>query len=377
MAVLPSNTRSSFQGSGGVPGADAFYFPADTCRHACMWFAWPTNDHVLQKAVAALVGAAAAFEPITLLATPDGEKTARAACGGAADIVVLPHQSLRLRDTGPTFLVDGKGGSAGVDWRFNAWGHRQQASDDTDVALAHALLGTAEVRRFRAPLTLESSSFVGDGYGTLLALAPAVFDTARNPQLTSLEAFGIFQDWLGVSRVIWLNSVHAADSLHTDIRALAAFAAPGLVAVTKVSSDHPLGARLSAVETELVRARDAHGNHLEIVRLPAPQTGEGLRSYTNFVPLNGGLLLPTFDDAQDDAAAAILREAFPERVVQPIPALDLAVAGLTLTSLALPQPARLLERDRATVLPRSAWSQPTPDAEALLQHYADLASGKS
>ena len=81
----------------------------------------------------------------------------------------------------------------------------------------------------------------------------------------------------------------------------------------------------------------------------------------------------------DDAAVASMRAAdllaahFPERVVTLVPARDLARAGITLTSLALPHPARLLERDRATVLPRSAWSQPTPDVDGLLQHYIDLA----
>ena len=189
-----------FDASVGVPNGDAFYLPADSCPQARLWLPWPKHNAALQTAIAAIVQAVAGFEPVALLAEPGDEANVRAACGrNATEIFPLVHVSPRLRDTGPTFLIDGKGGSAAVDWRFNGWGGR---GDSGDADLAHALLGAAEVRRFRAPLTLEGSSFVGDGRGTLLALASAVFDQDRNPALTHTEAFGIFQGWLGAARVI-------------------------------------------------------------------------------------------------------------------------------------------------------------------------------
>ncbi len=117
------------------------------------------------------------------------------------------------------------------------------------------------------------------------------------------------------------------------------------------------------------------GRNLELIELPAPPHG-GTRpwSYTTFLPINGGLLVPSFDAATDLRAADILAGVFPGRVVVRVPAAALAEMGVSLTSLALPHPARLLERDRATVLPRSAWSQPEPDAEAVLQKYIDMAN---
>lgn len=168
--------------------------------------------------------------------------------------------------------------------------------------------------------------------------------------------------------MIWIAATHPADTLLSDLRALAAFIAPGLVAVT--DNDTPA---FAAVSDQRTRSRDARGRPLELLRLPAPPEGAGLASYSNFLPLNSGLLVPAFDTASNIRAADILASCFPDRAVQLVPARDLALAGVTLTSLALPLPARLLERDRATVLPRSAWSQPTPDAEGLLQHYIDLA----
>jgi agmatine deiminase len=357
---------------GSTPSADAFYLPADACRQAQMWLPWPDAPH-LQDSIVALAQAAAAFGPVRVIANPGQEKAARTACGvqTVRDVVALAHTSPRLRDIGPTFLVDGKGGSAAVDWRFNGWGERAPAADAT---FAHALLGAVEVRRFRAPLTLEGSSFTADGRGTLLALSPAIFDPARNPDLAQLEAFGIFQNWLGVARVIWLPEAHPGDTLNTDLRALAAFISPECVAVT-AGEDGTVLARAAA---HLARARNAQGKFLDLLRLPAPPRAESrLRSYTNFVVMNGGILMPAFDAPSDTRAADMLADVFPGRVIAPVPAAALADAGLTLSALALPHPARLLERDRATVLPRAAWDQPVPDAEALLQKYIDMAESET
>lgn len=86
--------------------------------------------------------------------------------------------------------------------------------------------------------------------------------------------------------------------------------------------------------------------------------------------------MPAFDDPGDARAADMLAEVFPDRVIQLLPAAVLAEAGLALTNLGLPHAARLLERERATVVPRAAWARPTPDTEALLRHYANLAEGE-
>ena len=359
------------RGSATTPREDAFYLPADHCRHARMWLPWPdAGTGFLQTAIAELAQIIAEFEPVTVVVTPGSEGTARHACGNEIEIVPLPHASLRLRDTGPTFLVDGKGGAAAVDWRFNGWGERGPTTDST---VAHALLGLAEVRRFRAPLTLEASAFVCDGAGTLIALAPAVFDHARNPGLARLEAFAIFQHWLGVTRVIWLEDQHPGDALCADVRALAAFAAPGIVLVSN-------GAPAKTAQT-LARVHDARGKKFDVIEMPAPPPllGRGemfAGSYTQFLTVNGGVLVPAFETPADEAATHILRTLFPERVVRQVRATTLTAAGVSLASLALPHPARLLERDRATVLPRSAWTQPAPDIDGFLQKYIDLAESE-
>ena len=367
---------STARGTSTTPSEDAFYLPADTCRHARLWLPWPSEAQAALRApIAQLARDIVAFEPVVLVSHEGDEAGAAQQCSGIGEIVALPHSTLRLRDIGPAFLVDGKGGAAAADWRFNHWGMRAPGWN-ADEIFGHRLLGFAEVRRFRAPLTLEPGYFVGDGQDTLIALAPAVFDSARNPQLTRLEAFAFFRHWLGMGRVIWLEDAHPADVLLSDVRAAVAFAKPGLAVVTRASHDHPHAAALDRIADALGKARDAHGKNLELVPLPAPplqDTRGAPLSYTTFLAVNGAVFVPSYDAVTDDEAAQIFARLFPDREIRMAPARALAEGGATLASLAIPQPARLLERDRATVLPRSAWSQQAPDVDAMLQKYIDLA----
>jgi len=360
-----------------TPRQDGFYLPADDGRLGRVWLPWPLETQAnLRSEIAGLAQVISGFAPVSILASPGAEKNASEMCGSAADIDTLEHQSLRLRDTGPAFLIDGKGGSAAVDWRFNGWGGRGEFGN-TDAEFAHALLGFTEVRRFRAPLTVENSASVSDGSDTLIALAPAVFDEKRNPDVTRMEAFSIFMHWLGTARVIWLEDAHPADALQCEVRALTAFIKPGVVAVSAAHDDHPHGEVLRKTAERLSKANDARGETLELVTLPTPPPlktpGAAPLSYTGFVPVNGTVLVPSYDAPGDERAADILAGAFENHSVTPVPARTLAAAGLSLPSVILPHQARLLERDRATILPRSAWGQEPPDAEALLQKYVEMA----
>jgi agmatine deiminase len=365
-------------GATTTPSDDGFYLPADDARHAQMWLPWPHKAE-LQKAVARIAQIAGRYEPVSLIVSPGAEDAARTACAGVT-IVSLSPKSARLRDIGPSFLVDGKGGLAAADWGFSGWGGR--ADPGTDATFAHELLGHAEVRRFRTPLKLESSAFVADGEGTVIALAESVFDSARSPGVTRLEGFAILQRWLGAARVIWLELALPDDTLCTEARALAAFLAPGVVAAASAPDGHPHAEVLRVARNALARTKDAAGRALTLIDLcvppPVARGGRTLPlSYTNFITLNGAVLVPVFGAPTDENALEVLGRAFPGRTVEPVPALELAAHGVSLTSLTLPQPARLLQRGRATTLPRSAWAQPAPDVEAILQKYIDMAGGNS
>ena len=79
------------------------------------------------------------------------------------------------------------------------------------------------------------------------------------------------------------------------------------------------------MEDELRGLRTVQGDPYRLLALPWPQAKhapDGTRlpaSYTNFVILNGAVLIPAYDDPADAEAARLLQLAFPERQVVQIP----------------------------------------------------------
>ena len=91
--------------------------------------------------------------------------------------------------------------------------------------------------------------------------------------------------------------------------------------------------------------RDQDGKPFEIVELPMPQrridVGERRlpASYGNFYIGNTAVLLPVFDDPNDQRAIDILRPLFPDRKIVPIDCRDLIVEGGALHCVSQQQPA--------------------------------------
>ena len=113
----------------------------------------------------------------------------------------------------------------------------------------------------------------------------------------------------------------------------------------------------------LRRARDAQGRTLEIIKLPIPQRPvamsateaaevlsapgtqarpAGVRlaaSYVNCTLCNGAIILPRFEDPNDDRARAILAEQFPDRVIRQVPGREILYGGGNVHCITQQQPA--------------------------------------
>jgi len=316
--------------------------------------AWPCrpenwDDIERARAVYAEVARAiAAFEPVTMTANAEHLAQARKALGVGSglevDVVAVASDDSWARDTAPTFIVDGRGGLAGVDWRFNAYGgiYEEYARS---ANMARRILDLLGARRFAAPLVLEGGAVHTDGDGTLLTTEDVVLDPRRNPGLTREDAEELLSAYLGVERVIWLTGALEHDNTGGHVDNLAAFVACGVVVA--VSCADPGDPQAPAVAENLARlrgARDARGRSLEVVELPAPARREFhgrllSPSYVNFYVADGAVLLPGFGDPADDAARDVLARLFPRRRIVQIQTAELAKADGNIHCITQQQPA--------------------------------------
>jgi hypothetical protein len=118
---------------------DAGYtMPAEWAPHERCWMAWPCDSHwdsgpgldTIRGVITDVARAIRRFEPLTMLANPDDVEGARSQLGPDIEVLRMVYNSEWLRDSGPSFVVDGKGGLGATCWHFNAWGGKGERWDD-------------------------------------------------------------------------------------------------------------------------------------------------------------------------------------------------------------------------------------------------------
>lgn len=335
-----------------TPRDDGFFMPPEWAPHTRCWMAWPCREQIwgdrleeVRRAYAEVAQAIVRFEPVTMVARPDLVAMVSLYCGPGITVLPMPHDDSWTRDTGPTFLIDGKGGLAGVDWTFNGWGEVYEEYSQ-DAQMARRILEHVGARRYGCSLVAEGGGIHVDGDGTALVCAPAILDSKRNPGMSRTEAEELLTAHLGVEKVLWLPAGLADDETGGHVDNIACFARPGVVLA--LASDDKADANYSglAENVDVLRAAtDARGRQLEVVTVPQPkmrQRHDGRRlslSYINFYPANGGLILPRFGDPADNVAARILSAAFPGRECVQVDALEIVEGGGGIHCITQQQPA--------------------------------------
>ncbi|WP_276353288.1 agmatine deiminase family protein [Cohnella caldifontis] len=314
----------------------SYAMPPEWAEHARTLISWPIQASMCYPdeyegvcgAYAETIQAISEFEPVTVIVNPSDLETVRARFAGNMRIecLAVEHNDAWLRDNGPTFVKNGKGDVAGINWKFNAWGGKY-APWDLDDQVAPRILDHFGKKRFDAPLVMEGGSFHVDGEGTLITTEECLLNPNRNPELSREQIEEYLRNYLGIDKVIWLRRGLSGDETDGHVDNVACFAAPGKV-ILQVCDD-PQDENYAIAQDNLRTLReatDARGRRLEIVPIQQPpyREHEGNRltlSYLNFYFVNGGIILPVFGgeaEETDRLAAQALQAAFPDREIRTV-----------------------------------------------------------
>ena len=358
-----------------TPRLDGFRMPGEFEPHKGCWMLWPRrpdtwrlNAAPAQAAFAAVAAAIASFEPVTVGVSRNQFDSARTMLLPEIQVVEIESDDAWMRDVGPTFVVNGSGEVRGIDWTFNAWGGLEDGLYhpwDKDERVARSVLHLEGKTRYRPEIIMEGGAFHTDGEGTLITTEECLLNKNRNPGLSRIQIEQYLRDYLCVEKIIWLPEGLYMDETDGHVDNLCCFVRPGevLLSWTDDPSDPQYHRSLHAYQL-LSAATDAKGRPLAVHRIhqpgplyrteteiiggdaaaPASPRIIGNRlagSYVNFYIANGGIVMPLFDDPQDEKALKTVEKLFPERQVRGVQSREILLGGGNIHCITQQQPSGL------------------------------------
>ena len=366
-----------------TPASDTYRMPAEFEPHSGCWMLWPERTDnwrmgakPAQQAFAAVATAIATSEPVTIGVSARQYETARTMLPRLIRVVELSSNDAWMRDVGPTFVIDDRGGVRGIDWIFNAWGGLNGGLYfpwDQDDLVARKVLEVEGRERYRAPLIMEGGAIAVDGQGTLITTEECLMNPNRNPHLDKGQIEILLHEYLGVSTVIWLSKGVHMDETDGHVDELCCFVGPGEVALTWTDNkrDPQYGISRDAYE-KLTSSRDAKGRRLKVHKLPQPgplhitreeaagldviegtkrrAAGDRLAgSYANCYIGNSVVVMPLLDKKTDAQATRIFKRLFPRHNVIGVQAREILLGGGNIHCITqqVPAPRAVKQRSRA------------------------------
>jgi len=345
-----------------IPKNDGFYMPAEYEKHYGCIIIWPERTDSWQygavmarKAFSKVAKSISESEKVTVLTSADGYDTARELLPENIRVVEMSSNDSWARDYAPTFLKDNKGNIRGVDWYFNAWGGLENGLYfpwDKDNKMAKKICDLYNIDIYDIQdFVLEGGSIHSDGEGTILTTEECLLSSGRNPKMTKKEIEEKLKNSLGANKVIWLKRGLYNDETNGHIDNICAFTAPGEVVLAwSDDKNDPQNEISKECYSILSKETDAKGRKLKIHKLPQPnpiyitkQECDGLThfngiptrteherlaaSYINFYISNNAVIMPGFNDKNDEKAKKILENLFIGRKVIQIYARDILIGG--------------------------------------------------
>jgi agmatine deiminase len=343
------------------PRRDGYRMPGEFEPHAGCWMLWPERPDnwrlggkPAQQAFVAVATAIAASEPVSVGVSAGQYANARRLLPAAVRVVEISSNDAWMRDVGPTFVVNDRGGLRGIDWMFNAWGGLDGGLYfpwDRDDAVAQKVLEIERCDRYRAPFVLEGGAIHVDGQGTLITTEECLLNRNRNADLSREQIERLLQRYLRVDQIVWLGRGVYRDETDGHVDNICAYVRPAEVVLTWTDdrSDPQYEISRDAYE-RLLQARDARGRRFKVHKLHQPgplamtrEEAEGVdaaedtqprnadsrlaASYVNFYLGTKRVVVPLLDDRRDGAALRKLKSLFPGREIVGVPGREVLLGG--------------------------------------------------
>ncbi|MGN1318508.1 MAG: agmatine deiminase [Lachnospirales bacterium] len=343
------------------PKRDGYRMPAEFEPQQKIFMIWPercdnwrNGAKPAQKAFSDVAKAISSFEPVTMLVSNKQFQNARESLPSEIRVIEVSSNDAWCRDVGPTFLKSDKGDIRAVDWKFNAWGGLFDGLYfpwDKDDMVARKICEIENVDSYRTEdFVLEGGSIHTDGEGTVLTTKMCLLSKGRNPNLSINEIEEYLCNYLNCEKVLWLDEGIDPDETNGHIDDVACFVGVGEVAcIYTDDTKNPFYEVAQKTYNTLINMTDAKGRKLKVHKVCCPKNmvrigkdfeidkcetsiprNEGdlcIASYINFLIVNGGVIVPQYDDENDSLALEQISKIFPHRKVVGVRTREIVYGG--------------------------------------------------
>lgn len=346
-----------------TPKQDGFRMPGEFEPHRGCYILWPERTDnwrygakPAQHTFVEVAKAISKYENVTVGVNPDQYDNARNMLPENIRLVELSNNDSWIRDCGPTCVINDKGEVRAIDWKFNAWGGTVEGLYfpwDQDDKVARKVAEIENLDYYRVDdFVLEGGSIHVDGEGTVIVTEECLLNIDRNPDMNKEQIEAKLCEYLNVSKVIWIKKGIYLDETNGHVDNICNFVRPGVVCLAWCDDENDPQYSISMdAYNVLSEAIDAKGRKLEIHKLNIPTKPititkeesegvdmiaetlpreEGLRlaaSYVNYYTANGAIILPVFNDPNDEKAIEKLKELYPGREIVPVYAREILLGG--------------------------------------------------
>lgn len=326
-----------------TPKQQGYSFPAEWAEQEAMWLSWPHKEaswpgkiETIYKPYSEFIKVVAEDQKVRINVADEAMKNfalrhLEAVNANLANVEFYFHETndAWCRDHGPAFVINKtEKKKAVVDWGYNAWGEKYPPFDLDDV-IPTKIANHFGLPLFTPPIVMEGGSVEFNGAGTVLTTTSCLLNENRNPHLTKEQIEQYLKEFYGQEQVLWLGDGIVGDDTDGHIDDITRFVNEDTV-LTVVEENpedenyQPLQENLEALKKMTL----LDGRKLNIVELPmpAPVIYEDTRlpaSYANFYIANKVVVVPIFNDKNDERALQIIQSCFPGRKVIGINSVDI------------------------------------------------------
>jgi agmatine deiminase len=214
--------------------------------------------------------------------------------------MMFPNNSIWMRDYGPWFMRKEDNSEGICDFIYN----RPRPEDDT---IPWRIGNAWSIPVYGSPLEHPGGNFMVDGLGTGFA-SDLIYD--ENSGFTSQEIESLMLEYCGLHQFIVLPQISIEYTKHIDL--WTKILNDTLVLVGEYESGHPNHTILNQNAALIESKKNREGINYRVARMPMPwSTSNSPPSYLNSLMVNGKVLVPLWNELEDDTAQIIYQQLLP------------------------------------------------------------------